>query len=209
MGFVPRHSFVSAKLANLNLFFMARPPKKKIITNHLAHPTVKKAFGFQPFPIGSKTKDMPNLWQRLFKLEQEVTQSSPARPAIHELIERSPAELADYEQWKSSFILRRLLDWLADQYAIYLHDPQAIDGHTDFLNTPSSQGFILHFHDTNYTRREATFLFDYLKERVLTLNYRTQISDTMTYTRPRWVETSNPGWPSWRGKSRTNSTGIL
>ena len=132
---------------------------------------------------------MSNFWKRLFQLQEQTEQSSPSRPAVHELIARSPEEKADYEQWKSSFVLRRLLDWLGDQYAIYLHRPTEIDKALDFLDTPSSKGFIIHFHQTNYSRREITHLFDYFKERVLLLNYRTQISDTMTYSRKHWVET--------------------
>lgn len=132
---------------------------------------------------------MSGFWQRLFNLEKAVAQSSSSQPIIHELIQRSVEEIIDYEQWKSSYILRRLIDWLADQYTVYHKGGSVNDDGIDFLNLPSSKGFILYFHRTNYTRREATFLFDYFKERVKTLNYRTQISDTKTYNRNQWVET--------------------
>lgn len=132
---------------------------------------------------------MSGFWQRLFNLEKAVAQSSHSQPIIHELIQRSAEEIIDYEQWKSSYILRRLIDWLTDQYTIYHREGSVKDDGIDFLNLPSSKGFILYFHRTNYTRREATFLFDYFKERVKTLNYRTQISDTRTYNRNQWVET--------------------
>lgn len=132
---------------------------------------------------------MSTFWQRLFRLEKEVAASSPSQPAIHELIQRSAEYTAEYEQWKEGFVLRRLLDWLGDQYAIYRTKPTGIDGGIAFLNTPSSQGFIIYFHTTNYSRQEATFLFDYLKERVQTENYRVQLSDLRTYNRRDWVET--------------------
>jgi len=132
---------------------------------------------------------MANFWKRLFQLQEQTEQSSPSRPAIHELIERNADQKADYEQWKNSFVLRRLLDWLGDQYAIYLHRPRDVDDALSFLDTPSSKGFIIHFNQTNYSQREITHLFDYFKERVLQLNYRTQISDTRTYNRKHWVET--------------------
>lgn len=132
--------------------------------------------------------DMSGFWQRLLNLEKAVKESSPSQPAIHELIQRSEEELADYEQWKSLFILKRLLSWLEDQYTTYRQKRASNDQSIDFLKLPSSQGFILYFHRTNYSLREATFLFDYFKERVKTLNYRTQISDTRTYSRNQWVE---------------------
>jgi hypothetical protein len=132
---------------------------------------------------------MSNFWQRIFKLEQAVDNSSPAQPVIHELLQRSEEEAADYLTWKSSFILRQLLEWLNQQYAVYNKHPQQVDKSIGFLNTPSSKGFLIYFHQTNYTRREATHLFDYFKERVKVLNYRTQLSDTRTFNRRDWVET--------------------
>ena len=132
---------------------------------------------------------MSNFWQNLLRLGQQTENSSPAQPAIHELIQRTDEEKADYEQWKDSFVLRRLLDWLGDQYAIYRVAPNDVDEALDFLNTPSAQGFVVHFNQTQYSRREATHFFDYLKERVKSFDYRTQISDTRTYNRNDWVET--------------------
>lgn len=132
---------------------------------------------------------MSGFWQRLFNLEKAVSESSPSQPAIHELIQRSEEETIDYQQWKGSYILQRLIDWVGDQYAIYSKKGASNDNSVDFLDLPSSKGFILYFHRTNYSRREATFLFDYFKERVKTLNYLTQLSDTRTYNRTHWVET--------------------
>lgn len=132
---------------------------------------------------------MANFWDRLFKLEKAAEESSPTQPLIHELIQRSAEYTAAYERWNSSFVHQRLLDWLGGQYRAFRQERTTLDDSIDFLDIPSSQGFILHFHRTNYTREEATFLFDYLKERVKTLNYRTQISDVRTYNRKHWVET--------------------
>jgi len=108
---------------------------------------------------------------------------------MHELIRRDDAFKEEYDNWKSSYILRRLLDDIRDAYTGYQATPRRKTPHIDFLDIPSSKGFIFHFHATNYSRKEATFLFDYFKERIRTLNYRTQISDTRTYTRNHWVET--------------------
>ncbi len=133
---------------------------------------------------------MPNFWQRLFKLQSAVEDSSPSVPAIHELIQRSTEEEAAYTAWKESYILRQIRQWIRDEFDFFSkkgHSRQG--GGVDFLKIPASNGFIAHFGQTNYSRQEATFLLDYLKERVKTLNYRTQISDTRTYSRRDWVET--------------------
>lgn len=132
---------------------------------------------------------MPSFWKKIQALFKEADQSSPSNPVIHEIIQRSDTEKSDYEQWKKTLVKRRLVDWLDQQYAIYRVLPDDIDEGLDFLDTPSSKGFVVHFHKTNYSKREVVHFFDYLKDQVLQLDYWPQISDTRTYNRPNWVET--------------------
>ncbi|GJM33701.1 MAG: hypothetical protein DHS20C18_27020 [Saprospiraceae bacterium] len=147
---------------------------------------------------------MPGIWNYLKSLFKEVEHSSPSQPALHELIIRSDEEQQDYEQWKEGLIRRRLLDWLSDQYAIYRVSPNDIDEALDFLDNPTSKGFVIHFYKTNYTPREVTHLFDYLKEQVLQHNYRTQISDSRIYNRPDWVETTERHYLKPRINTKTD-----
>jgi hypothetical protein len=130
--------------------------------------------------------DIYAYFKSLFRQSRE---SSPSKPLIHEMINRSEAEQQDYIQWKDTLVARRLRDWLAEQYVIFLHQPGELSEAVDFLDTPSSKGFVIYFHHTGYTLREAVHFFDFLKERVLLQDYRTQISDLRTYERPNWVET--------------------
>lgn len=132
---------------------------------------------------------MADLWDYFKNLFQKAEESSPSRPLIHEVIERSEEEKADYQHWKKTLVCRRLQDWLHDQYAVFRVAPEHIDEGLDFLNTPSSKGFVIHFNKTRYSRRDVTHFFDFLKEQVLALDYRTQVSDLRTYERTGWVET--------------------
>ncbi len=132
---------------------------------------------------------MEELWKYIKNLFKESESSSPSRPFIHGLIERSEKEKADYEHWKRTHVCHRIIDWLSIQYGIFLALPQDIDEAIDFLDLPSSKGFVIHFHKTQYSRRDVIHLFDFLKEKVQELGYRTQLSDTRTYTRLNWVET--------------------
>jgi len=132
---------------------------------------------------------MADLWDRLRNLFRSVEESSPSNPAVHELIRRSDDEQQDYSFWKDTLVRRRLQNWLSDQYALFLVTPDDVDDALDFLDTPSSKGFVVYFFKTQYSQRDVQHFFDYLKERVLDLGYRTQISDTRTFSRPKWVET--------------------
>lgn len=132
---------------------------------------------------------MDQLWNYFKSLFDKAEASSPSQPLVHELIERTEEEKEDYAHWKRTLVPRRLLDWLQDQYAIYQVLPADVDEGIDFLNTPSSKGFVIHLHQTRYSRRDAVYMLDYLKERVKAQGYRSQISDTRSYQRANWAET--------------------
>jgi hypothetical protein len=135
-----------------------------------------------------------DLWQYvkdLFKAEQE---SSSIKPFIQEPLERLENETESYEIWKRTLAKQRLLDWLNIQYATFTMSGESeIDKTIDFLNTPTSKGFVIHFNDKFHNRKDIIYLFDYLKERVLEMNYKPYMSDTRTYNQTRndknWVET--------------------
>jgi hypothetical protein len=142
---------------------------------------------------------MASIWQQVKELFERAEDSSPAHPAIHELIERSAEDQLDYQQWKTTLSKQRLLDWLIDQYAVFLSDGRQ-DRAIDFLDTPSSKGFVMHFHETQYSEREITHFFDYLKERVQALNYRSDISDRRVFSRAQWVESQERHYLKPRNK---------
>ena len=132
---------------------------------------------------------MSDFWEYLKNLFNKGEESSPSNPLIHEVIERSEKEKADFEVWKTTLVRRRLQDWLADQYAIYKVLPADIDEAIDFLNTPSSKGFVIYFYKTQYSKRDVQHLFDYLKDLIKAIDYRIQVSDRRTYTKAQSVET--------------------
>ena len=139
--------------------------------------------------FGVKTVIMADLWEYFKNLFRKAEESSPSDPLIHEVIKRSPEEIEDYKTWVETLVRRRLQDWLFDQYAIFRKLPEDIDEALDFLNTPSSKGFVIYFHQTQYSKRDTRHFLDFLKEKVRELKYRIQISDTRTYKKGTWIET--------------------
>lgn len=127
-------------------------------------------------------------WDQIKDIFRAAESSSPTSPTIHELIERSEEDVAAYERWKNTSGPKRLLDWLTNQYRRHL-DELSTDDTLGFLTTPSSKGFVVYFREMNYTREEITHFFHYLRERVLTLDYRPDISDRRIFPRRDWVET--------------------
>jgi len=127
-------------------------------------------------------------WSQIKSIFNRAELSSPSAPTIHELIQRSEEELDAYAHWKTTAGPRRLLNWLSNQYAGHV-DGRNTDETIGFLKLPSSKGFVIYFQEMNYSREEVTHFFHYLKERVLTLNYRSDISDRRIFPRRDWIET--------------------
>ncbi|MCB0518933.1 MAG: hypothetical protein H6577_07835 [Lewinellaceae bacterium] len=132
---------------------------------------------------------MKDVWDFIKGLFQKEEESSSSNPYLHEQIERTEEEKNAYEIWKGSLTHRRMMDWLNDQYAIWQALPDDIDPAIDFLDMPSSKGFAIHLYKTEYRKTDAIHLFDYLKEQVQRLNYKSQMSDTRTWSQKSWVET--------------------
>ena len=100
---------------------------------------------------------MKDIWDFLQGLFQKAETSSSSNPYIHELIARPPADKPAFEAWKTSLACRRLVDWLDNQYALWLALPSDIDEALDFLDTPSSKGFVVHLRKTTYQKQEITY----------------------------------------------------
>ena len=132
---------------------------------------------------------MPSyLWNQIKSWFNKAEVSSPVNPYMHEVIERTETEVSAFEKWENSLIKRQLLHWLHDQYAVFLTDVNKLDQQIDFLQTPSSNGFVIHFNETNYQAIEIICLFDHLRNKTLTKNYKNYLSDRRTYTRGDSVE---------------------
>ncbi len=127
-------------------------------------------------------------WNRIKEIFQQAEASTPANPTIHEVITRSPAEQTAYERWKQTTAPQRLLAWVSEQYTGH-RARQRTDESIDFLDTTSTKGVVIHFHQTNYSREEIGYFFDLLKEKVQALGYRSDLSDRRIFPRRDWVET--------------------
>ncbi len=131
---------------------------------------------------------MDDIWEYFKNLFQKSEESSAKKPFIREAITRNEDELADYQLWKRTRSRDKMLEYINVQYANSLIAPEDLDIGIDILNTASSKGMVLHFSDRRDNRKDFLHLFDYLRERVLDLGYKSYMSDTRTYTKAYWVE---------------------
>jgi len=130
---------------------------------------------------------MTSVWDFFKNLFNEAEQSSASKPLIHGAIERSEKEIHGLRLWKESEEKQRIVAWLNDQYAIWQALPDDTHEAVDFLDTASSKGFALHFNKMDIEAKNASFLFDYLQEMVLGINYKAQMSDSRTWSEKKAV----------------------
>lgn len=133
---------------------------------------------------------MADVWQYFQSLFQKTEQSSKTQPILHDAIVRSDTEIIDYEKWKNAFIKKQLITWIKQAYGNFLKEGKSRDSSILFLHTVSTKGFAIHFSQMNYTPIEVRHLFDYFKEKVLTLNYKVYNSDKRTYVKGEKVEST-------------------
>ncbi len=131
---------------------------------------------------------MSNFWKNIKDIFKSAEESSANQPVIHKVIERTESEKMDFENWKETLAKDRLLNWIREEHINYTVDPKSTDAAIDFLNTPSTKGFVIHFYKTRYPQREVVHLFDFLKEKIINTGYKTYLSDTRTYNKKDWVE---------------------
>jgi len=132
---------------------------------------------------------MPSWWSKIKSIFNQSELSSPTQPAIHEIIKRSEEFLEEYDTWKGGPKHKKLLNWISEQYAIYQNKDGKLSDSIDFLHTASTKGVAIHLADSNHDTEEARYLLDYFKEKIRVHQYRSQVSDTRTYTKNTWVET--------------------
>jgi hypothetical protein len=131
---------------------------------------------------------MPSLWEQIKELFQSVEKSSASQPVLKGPIKRSEDELADFDKWKSGLSQKHLFDWIHNEYATYLVEPEQLAESIDFINIRATRGFAIHFYKLNYPLRDINHLFDLLKEQLRNVGYKGNNSSSRTYNRPNWVE---------------------
>lgn len=124
---------------------------------------------------------MSRFWDKITQLFKEAEQSSASNPVLHEVMTFSKNFKEDYNFWCNTLVLRRLVNWLSDQYALYAVNPDTPLNTVDFLDGQSTKGFVIHFQQMGYSTRDTRFFAFWLKEKIKALPYRLQIADRRTF----------------------------
>lgn len=138
-----------------------------------------------------KQVNIMTFWKKI--MHWKTLGKTPCVPSIqhsahHELIERSEEELATYEKWKLSRCKDELLSYISQNFKVWKKTPCEQCDAIDFLTTKSFRGFVVHFMDLDKECNEVVCLFDYLKEKTLSLGYQSYLSDIRYFRKKRWKE---------------------
>ena len=102
---------------------------------------------------------------------------------MEEWLERSEQEKEDLQKWKLSENCLKFCDLV---YGAFLKDEQG--PFLTFLKTPYSSGFLIEFKENQFALQDVQRFMDFLQEKVLSLNYKRQLSDYRLYTKNNKVE---------------------
>ncbi|MCF8238694.1 MAG: hypothetical protein K9I85_11090 [Saprospiraceae bacterium] len=103
-------------------------------------------------------------------------QSEPGRE-IHELLVRSPEDMQAHQQWKHQGGEEDFTDRLRHAYNVYRAGMDPEDTELDFMEFRTSSGFIIHLKDDESAGKEAPFIMDGLRDKILASGYRQTISE--------------------------------
>ena len=108
-------------------------------------------------------------------------------PVIHEPLERTEAQRSSYQNWVDSGACESLLENIAEA-----HHKKNLGILSDYevhiLNTPYSNGLAISYHQ-DMGEEAFRHLFDYFKEKTLTMGYRLAQADRRIMDRGNYEET--------------------
>ena len=113
-----------------------------------------------------------------------------SKPQVRRPLERTEKETHEYDKWKNTPTLAKMLFYLSEECQKHATNPKKTHDGIDFFSTSSARGFRMHPALTRFSDAHIKHLFDFLKERLVALNYQAVTSDTSIFKRgDYWVET--------------------
>ena len=120
--------------------------------------------------------------------QPELAETS--KPLMRKSLQRTEKETREYHNWKETSKLSTILLYLQEECQKHLSSPTKTHDGIDFYGTASARGFRMHPALTRFPDVHIKYLFDFLKERLIALDYQAVSSDTTTFQRgDYWMET--------------------
>lgn len=134
---------------------------------------------------------MADWWHQFKSIFQPVSAvvSSPTQPIVHELVQQTDSEKADYQHWKNTVVCRNLVNWLYHQYQLFKSLPSERNEAIVFIQQGSVSGFMIYFHKLGYSARDVNHFWYWLQEQIKSHNYRSQVTDKRIYEKKGSLET--------------------
>jgi hypothetical protein len=112
------------------------------------------------------------------------------KPLTRKPLVKTEKENKEYDKWKNTSKLAQMLCYLSEECQKHQSSPRKTHDGIDFYAGLSARGFRLHPALTRFSDDHVKFLFAFLKERLVALDYQAVSSDTSVFKRgDYWVET--------------------
>lgn len=112
----------------------------------------------------------------------------PGEAFDRQLIERSEADIAQFDHWKASPRRERLIDSLRQDFFAKADPLAARDADLRFVQSDMANGLVYYPDARLSTPTETRHLFDFFRERIQPEGYMTQLGDQRIYLRKERTE---------------------
>jgi hypothetical protein len=129
---------------------------------------------------------MMNFFDKIFS-KLFPNQSNDKQPLVHELITRNTKDTLAYEQWLHQGLHLKKIEQIKKAYNLK-QNRLVSQPDIHLFQSSAANGFAISY-DESFSEKEMQFLFDYLKEKVISMNYRLTNSDRKITDKNLYVET--------------------
>jgi hypothetical protein len=123
------------------------------------------------------------------KLAQNEALADIKKPQKRQSIQRTEKETKDYSSWRHTRKPKTMVAYVFDEYFRFQSTPLSTHDGIDFYASPLAKGFRLHPALTRFSDAHVQHFFDYLKDKLVSLQYHLVESETQLFDRDYWMET--------------------
>jgi len=132
---------------------------------------------------------MSKLWDFITGRSKKTKAPVAERPFLHESVDLKKYPMVDFLSWHSEGRANDILDDVAEAYRNYLIREQNDATAVDIMLGPSSNGWILHCKDYDFTAVEYKHLLYLLQQRLTEYGYIVNMADIRSRERSTYIET--------------------
>ena len=131
---------------------------------------------------------MGKLWNLLRGRVKAAEKQRATVPFLHESVDLKQYPVADFLSWHSGPVHTEMIQLLKEGYRDFLIRSTNDQTPADFLQSPSSNGWVLQCQQLSYTAQDYKHLMYLIQERLKGKRYIMNVADVRSRQKANWIE---------------------